>query len=137
MASRRHEGLFANPHMHMLEACLALEGEVRVDATGVQLSNEIVTSKKESLHGSATGAQHESCAAYGRTGHDPRLSILGHGSRDPCGRSRLMLYCRRRWGELWFACVETATRRLKAPARVSTLHHLVRAVDLCDRLTIG
>jgi mannose/cellobiose epimerase-like protein (N-acyl-D-glucosamine 2-epimerase family) len=92
VVSRRNEGLFVNPQMHMLEACLASEGEVRDDATGVQLSNEIVTLTKESLLGPPTGARHESCAEYGRTGHDPQLSIPGHGSRDPGGRSRLMFH---------------------------------------------
>jgi len=137
VASRRNEGLFANRHMHMLEACPALEGEVRDDATGVQLSNEIVTLTKESLLGPPNGARHEFCADYGRTGNDPQLSIPGQGLRDPGGRSRLMFHCRRSWGEQWFERVDTVMRRIKAPARISTLHHPVRAVDFYDRLTIG
>lgn len=77
--SPKDEALLANPHMHMLEACLAFERLPNCDSIWAKLSNEIVTLALTSLIDPTSGALHEFHDLECRFSIDPPLFLIEPG----------------------------------------------------------
>ena len=101
--------LLANPHMHMLESCLAFERRPDVDPIWARLSDEIVALAMERLIDPATGAMHEYRVADGGLGQTPALFTIEPGHQFEWA------WLLRRWNaRAGDAAVERAAARLVA-----------------------
>jgi mannose/cellobiose epimerase-like protein (N-acyl-D-glucosamine 2-epimerase family) len=73
------EALLSNPHMHMLEACLAFERLPNCNSIWSKLSNEIVGLALKSLINPTSGALHEFCSLDFGIISDPSLFQIEPG----------------------------------------------------------